>query len=540
MLKALDNGSDEQRLVLSNLSPGPAQVRLAAVLVVATSVVFALITFGPLKGVHLRRVDAFIAFYLTCMFACDLITAILLYAQFSILRSRAILVIASGYLFTALALVPFALAYPGLLAPGLGLFGGPQSTSWLWFTWHFGFPLYTIAYALLVSDTRSARRFWRGTVGGQIAWSAFWTAAAVGAAAAVCLGAEPILPRVASASALFFTPLWPLLIGAPVAAVNIAALVLLGRNRKRSVLDLWLVVVTILHIFEVSLAYYPDAARFSVGSYAVRTIGIVASGLVLTVLLHEITTLYGSIVDIVLRQRSEREARRMTGDLVAAAVAHEVRQPMTAIITTADAGLRFLDRPEPHLERAKEAFRRVAEDGHRAASMIDSIRSGYRRHHQVATSLDVNELIQSALALESDTLQRNRIVVRFAPNPRLPHVHGNRVELQQVMLNLITNAIAAMANNGFVPKVLTVRADGQEDGMVVIAVEDTGSGINAQDAEKVFHPRFTTKPDGMGIGLSICNAIVEAHEGRIWVTANAPRGCVFRFSLRACPAQAAA
>lgn len=531
MLTVLDHATDEQHLVLSSWAPGRTQVRLAIALVLVTFVAFVLITFGPLKGVHLRRVEAFIAFYLTCMFACDVITAILLYAQFSILRSRAILVIASGYLFAALTLIPFAFAYPGLLGPER-LLGGPQSTSWLWFTGHFGFPVFTLAYALLLKDTRSDKRFWRGTVRSQITRSAGWTAAAVLAAGIVCIGLEPLLPRVASASALHFTVLWPLLIGAPVALANIGALILL-RNRCGSALDLWLVVVTILHLFEASLAYYPDAARFSVGSYAVRAIGVVASGLVLTILLHEITTLYGSMVQVVLRQRREREARRMTGDLVAAAVAHEVRQPMTAIVTTADAGLRFLDREQPNVERAKEAFRRVVEDGHRAAAVIDSIRSNFRSHHHATASLDVNELIQSALALESDNLQRHQVAVRCTPNPRLPRVLGNRVELQQVILNLVTNAIAAMAANGPVPRVLSVAAEPQDDGFVVVSVEDTGGGITAQDAAQIFNPRFTTKPEGMGIGLSICNAIVEAHGGRIWFAPPPTRGSVFKFCLPA-------
>ena len=173
---------EEQHFILSTLSPSQAQKRLALSVVVGILVVFALITVGPLKGVHLARVDAFVPAYAGAMFVCDSITAILLYAQFSILRSRAMLVIASGYLFTALILIPFVLVFPGLFVPGRGLLGGLQSTSFVWCLWHAGFPLFVIGYALL-KDTDSSKRFWPGTARTQIALSVALTAAVVSVAA---------------------------------------------------------------------------------------------------------------------------------------------------------------------------------------------------------------------------------------------------------------------------------------------------------------------------------------------------------------------
>src|SRR6476620_10403871 len=130
---------EEEQFILSTLSPGPAQKRLALAVVLGLFAVFVLITAGPLAGVRPGRVDAFVPAYAAAMFACDSITAILLYAQFSILRSRATLVIASGYLFTALILIPWVMVFPGFFVPAGGLVGGPQSTSWLWFTQHAGF-----------------------------------------------------------------------------------------------------------------------------------------------------------------------------------------------------------------------------------------------------------------------------------------------------------------------------------------------------------------------------------------------------------------
>ncbi len=528
---------DGQHFVFSSLSPSAAQKRVALAVVVGILVVFTLITFGPLKGVKLPRIDAFVPAYASAMFVCDAITAILLYAQFSILRSPAILVIASGYLFTALILIPFVLVFPGLFAPGPGLFGGLQSTSWVWCFWHAGFPLFVLGYALL-KDADSSERFRRGTVRTQIALSVALTAAVVSVAAFFFIAGDALLPRVAS-DTLQFSSLWPYFIGAPVALANVSALIVLW-VRRRSMLDLWLTVVICLYLIEVPLSYYPDPTRFSVGWYTVRVIGFLASGLVLIGLLYEITTLYSRLLGAVRAQRREREARLITGDAVSATVAHEIRQPLTAMVTSADAGLRFLDRSLPNLERAKEAFKRIAADGHRAGAVVESIRTNLRKDVQNRISLDVNELIQEAVALERSELQKHQILVQVEPNKQLPQVRADRVQLQQVLVNLITNAIDAMAAKDE-PRVLCVKSEAHEGDGVVISVADTGTGINSQDVDRVFNPLFTTKSDGMGMGLSICRAIIQAHDGRLWFAPNTPRGTVFQFTLHtvhAAPARA--
>jgi C4-dicarboxylate-specific signal transduction histidine kinase len=231
-------------------------------------------------------------------------------------------------------------------------------------------------------------------------------------------------------------------------------------------------------------------------------------------------------------QRREREARLMTGDAVAASIAHEVRQPLTAMVTTADAGLRFLDRSIPNLDRAKEAFQRIIADGHRAGEMVGSIRANFKSDIRDRTALDVNELIEEALALARSELQKNGVSVHAAPNHELPEVRGNRVQLQQVLLNLVMNAIEAMAAKDE-PRILSVKTQAHGPDRVVVSVADTGTGISPQDTDQIFSPLFTTKSGGMGMGLSICRAIIEAHEGRLWHTPNAPRGAVFQFTLHA-------
>ena len=213
----------------------------------------------------------------------------------------------------------------------------------------------------------------------------------------------------------------------------------------------------------------------------------------------------------------------MTGNAVAATVAHEIRQPLTAMVTSADAGFRFLDRSMPNLDRAKDAFKRIAADGHRAAAVVESIRTNLRTDVQGRTSLDVNELIQEALALERGDLQKYRILVQADAHQAMPEVRGNRVQLQQVLLNLITNAVDAMAAKDG-PRILRVKSEAYDADCVLVSVADTGGGIRAEHVDRIFNPLFTTKSDGIGMGLSICRAMIEAHGGRLWYAPNTPRG----------------
>ncbi len=202
------------------------------------------------------------------------------------------------------------------------------------------------------------------------------------------------------------------------------------------------------------------------------------------------------------------------------------------MVTNADAGLRWLVRPAPDLDEAKAALQRIVADGHRAGAVIDSIRANFKRDARNRTSLDLNELIGEALTLTRGDLQRHRILVQAEPAPKLPPVRGDRIQLQQVLLNLITNAIDAMvAKDG--ARVLRVRSDLNDGGGVIVSVADTGTGIGSPEFDRIFDPLFTTKSGGMGMGLAICRSIIEAHDGRLWAAPNKPEGAVFQFMLRA-------
>ena len=205
----------DSHFVLSSQPPSPGQKRLALGIVLGLTVALYLVT-GPFGGISLGVVHSFVAVYTSAMFVTDLITAVLLYAQFSILRSRAILVIASGYLFTAFLIVPYVLAFPGVLAPN-GVVGGLQTSAHLYLIWHCGFPLFVTGYAL-AKDKDPSRRLSQGKVRSAILQSVAWTAVGAMAVAFLCIRGAAVLPRI-MLDQNRFVPEWPYVVGAPIGAL---------------------------------------------------------------------------------------------------------------------------------------------------------------------------------------------------------------------------------------------------------------------------------------------------------------------------------
>jgi signal transduction histidine kinase len=517
-----------QDFIVSSLSPSPAQPRFALGVVLVLIAVF-VVAVGPLSTVPLPRIDSFIPMYATAMFVNDSITAVLLFAQFAILRSHALLMIASGYLFTALILIPWVLTFPGLFTPGGLLGAGLQSTAWLYFLWHAGFPVFVIAYALLKHADPSKRR-WNGSLSAAILLSAAVAVAAVCAATLLVTAGHALLPSLMRDAVSAAGSLHQYVAGCT-ALVSLVALVVLW-IRRGSVLDLWLMVVLCDYLIEICLLMFPVANRYTVGWYAGRIFGLISSSLVLFVLLYEITTLYARLVDAALAQRREREARLMTGDAISASIAHEVNQPLSAMIANADAGLGWLARAVPDLQEAKEAFTHIVADGHRAGAVIGGIRAMFKKDVRARTTLDVNDIIRGVLAVVHDELERHRVSVQVELADSLPWVNGDRVQLQQVLLNLTTNAIEAMATTDGA-RALGVTSAIDASGAVMVSVKDTGTGVAPEDVDRIFTPLFTTKGHGMGMGLSISRSIIEAHDGRLWAAPNAPSGSVFHFVLPA-------
>ncbi|HXO01560.1 MAG TPA: ATP-binding protein [Stellaceae bacterium] len=223
--------------------------------------------------------------------------------------------------------------------------------------------------------------------------------------------------------------------------------------------------------------------------------------------------------------------RVTTAGQLAASIAHEVAQPVAASVTNANAALRWLDAEPPDMGEARQALGRIVRDGRRASDILARIRALVRKAPSRRDRIDINATIGEVLALTRAELRRNRIAARTRFADGLPPVEGDRVQLQQVMLNLILNAIEAMSGSGDESRDLLITTEEDEANGVRISVCDSGPGLPPETLARLFEAFYTTKSSGMGMGLSICRSIVEAHGGRVRASANEPRGAVFQFTL---------
>jgi len=257
--------------------------------------------------------------------------------------------------------------------------------------------------------------------------------------------------------------------------------------------------------------------------------------------------MFGTVQDITERKRTQDSLREAQAELahlaraatvgeLAASLAHELSQPLAAITTNASACLRWLGHDRPNLDEATEAVRRIIRDGNRAGEVIVHTRALLKKSAGKRSPFDLADAFREVLALVRPELSRHCIVLHQMLDEDLPSLLGARVQLQQVALNLIMNAIDAMTDVSDRGRELAIRAqrhqcDGREG--VHVAVEDTGIGLAQETLEKVFNPFYTTKEHGLGMGLSICRSIIEAHGGRLWATPNAGPGVTFEFVLPA-------
>ena len=214
---------------------------------------------------------------------------------------------------------------------------------------------------------------------------------------------------------------------------------------------------------------------------------------------------------------------------MATSIAHEVNQPVTGILSSGNAALRWLDMSD--LEAARRAIERMIRDAIRAGDVIGGIRAFVRKAPPRIELFDLNKAIREVIVISRAEAEKNSVSIEAQLAKDLPLIKGNRVQLQQVLMNLIINAIEAMSGFGEEPRELLVKTAKSEPDSVSVAVQDTGPGLDPEDSTRAFEDFYTTKPDGLGIGLSICLSIVEAHGGKLAVTANAPRGAIFQFTL---------
>ena len=216
---------------------------------------------------------------------------------------------------------------------------------------------------------------------------------------------------------------------------------------------------------------------------------------------------------------------------LAASIAHEIRQPLAAVVNNANAGLRWLNNQPPNLKQVRTALKRIVRDSERGGDVLGSIQGMLKKGEEERARLDINDLIREVMRLVQGELKNRGVSSRAELADDLPRVLADRIQLRQVILNLIMNAIEAMVSVSNRARVLRVRSENHGDDGVLVAVEDSGSGIAPEDMERIFETFFTTKSEGMGMGLSICRSIVASHGGRITVAKGVPHGSVFQLIL---------
>lgn len=532
--EAIGDETSERRVILSMLPADRRERRRALAVVLISSLAF--LALAPFARVALPRVDAFIPSYQSALAINDLITAVLLFGQFATLRSRALLVLASGYLFTAFMAVTHALTFPGLFSP-TGLLGaGAQTTAWLYMFWHGGFPLAVIVYARLSGDAGGGRAV-RGSARAAILWSALAVFGIVWGLTLIATAGAGRLPAIMAGNAYtaamiaVVTTVWVL---------SLLALLALWQRRPHSVLDLWLMVVLCAWLFDIALSAVLNAGRFDLGFYAGRVYGLLAASFVLLVLLLETGALYARLARSLEKERLEGERRldevqaellhvarvAELGQMVSA-LAHEVSQPLFAISNYARVSQRLAQANEP--AKLEPALQGIVAQAARASHIVQRLRDFLKKGEAGKRAESLPSTVEEACVLARASTKGHGATLETRLDSRATSAIMDRIQVQQVLLNLIRNAAEAMAESD--RREIVVATGRSSDGMIEVSVADTGPGLPDEVRRKLFQPFVTTKPSGMGVGLSICRGIVEAHGGRLWEEANAGGGTVFRFTL---------
>ena len=533
----MDHNIAADRGFLSTAPALPKDRRLAAVVMAVIAAAFAAAV--PFAQVQWPRTDAFIPGYEATLILCDVITAALLYGQFAILRRSALLVLASGYLFTAAMAAVHMLTFPGLFAPTGLLAAGPQTTAWLYMLWHGGFPLAAIAYAVMkdrAEDVPAAM-----STGSIVAVAVAAVAAIVAVLTAMTTGGHDVLPAIMQGNRYTPSFVW---VVSTVWALSGLALAVLWVRRPHSVLDVWLMVVLGAWIFDIGLSAALNAGRFDVGFYLGRAYGFLASMFVLIVILLQITALYARSARLFERERegTERRLHELEAELIhmsrlselgqmVSTLAHEVNQPLAAVNNYIATGDALIEAGQP--EKARSALLKAVQQTARAGVIIQRLRNFVKKREAERRAENLGETVEEAVALALAGPEGRRVKLDMRV-PSDMSVLIDRVQIQQVVLNLVRNAVEAMSAGPRSELVLAVQpADGD---MVEISIADRGPGLAKEVREKLFEPFVTTKSAGLGVGLSICRSIVESHGGRMWVADNDGGGTVFRFTVPRAPA----
>jgi signal transduction histidine kinase len=488
---------------------------LAAVVLIATGII------APLGAIQLRRIDGFIPATESVVIITDFLTAVLLFSQSRLIGSRGLLLLASGYLFSALMVLMHLLTFPGAFAPS-GLFGaGLSTTAWLFIFWHLGLPVSVIGYAHLIDERRPLAR-------SAIYWSA---TCVIGLA---CLLTWIVVVHDDALPALFVDQIHLATLGNRVTsivfAVSVVALVVLWRRRK-SVLDLWLIVSVCALVAELAVTTFVITSRFSLGFYTQRIFSLAASAIVLSALLAESMVLYARLANAVSRLQRERASRLLNVHAAVGALTHQMRQPLTGIGTRASAARRFLVQSPPDIDRVQRIQDEIVGAASHANEALESVSALFKDADQPQSVINLNELIVECFQTLQQELKEHGIVGRIDLDPTLPLVAGHRGQLREAVLNIMQNAVEAMEASESGGRNLMLETKRQNQAEVIISVQDTGPGLERQNTAKIFDAFVTTKDKGTGLGLALSRMIVEFHGGRIIAQSDPGSGARFQIVL---------
>jgi C4-dicarboxylate-specific signal transduction histidine kinase len=294
---------------------------------------------------------------------------------------------------------------------------------------------------------------------------------------------------------------------------------------------MWLIVAISASVAELAVTAFVITSRFSLGFYTQRVFSLISSTIVLSALLAEAMVLYARLANALALLRRERSDRIANARAATAAMAHELKQPLTGIAARGGAGLNWLKKTPPELDKARECFQSVIDACHRADEIIVAIRDLYKKTPTEHMTIQINDVVREALELVQDDLRVEAVIATAECQENLPKIHASHIQIQQVILNLVKNSLEAMRSVPPDKRRLRLITGLDHNTGVSVYIQDSGPGITPENADRIFEAFFTTKSGGTGLGLPICRSIVEDHGGELRLSKRSSGGTSFELIL---------